>query len=340
MEDNAQRLGAALAYYTVLALPPLFVILFFIAGLVVKDSKQLQSGIQEQVSGIVGKQGGGALQSIMGAPQQQQEQQKKQGMLASAVAIGALLVTVTGLFLELQNALNTIWGVREKPGQGIKGFIKNRLLSFGMIVILGFLLLVSMVVSTALAAVNKYFAGMMPGMQILAQVLNIVVSFGVVTLLFAAVFKVLPDVKMAWRDVWMGAAVTALLFTVGKFGLEMYLGKSTVASTYGAAGSLVILLLWVYYSAQILFFGAEFTQVYACRYGRKMEPVAHAEWIEEGKSKTSDVTAGPARKQPPKPQDPQEHPEEEHAPVNRVERQQNIVNGIARQIDSWHWRQK
>ncbi|MDB6123230.1 MAG: Ribonuclease [Pedosphaera sp.] len=322
IDDNAQRLGAALSYYTVLALPPLFVILFFIAGLVIQDSKKMQSDVFEQVNGLVGKQGGEAIQSIMATPQQQQK-----GFMASAIAVGALLITTTGLFLELQNALNTIWGVQEKPGQGIIGFIKNRLLSFGMIVIIGFLLLVSMVVSTALAALNKYFAGMVPDLHILWQILNVVVSFSVITVLFAMLYKVLPDVKIAWKDVWIGAAITSLLFTLGKFGLGMYLGKSAVASTYGAAGSLVVILLWVYYSSQILFFGAEFTQVYACRFGHKMEPVEYAEWIEQGN--TSDKTAGPARQ-------PEEQHEEEHQPVNRVERQEQLVKGISQRVESWH----
>jgi membrane protein len=326
IDDNAQRLGAALAYYTVLALPPLFVILFFIAGLAIKDSKQMQTGVFDQVGGLIGKQGGQAIQSIMATPQQQQK-----GLAASVIAIVTLLITTTGLFLELQNALNTIWGVREKPGQGIMGFIKNRLLSFGMIAIIGFLLLVSMVVSTALTALNKYFAGMVPDLHILWQILNVVVSFGVITVLFAMIFKVLPDVKIAWKDVWIGAAITSLLFTLGKFGLGMYLGKSTVASPYGAAGSLVIILLWVYYSAQILFFGAEFTQVYACRFGGKMEPVAHAEWIDQ--SSASDQTAGVARQ----PEEQEDEEEEEYHPLNRLEsRKEQLVKGISRQVESWH----
>ncbi|EEF60744.1 YihY/virulence factor BrkB family protein [Pedosphaera parvula] len=326
INDNAQRLGAALSYYTVLALPPLFVILFFVAGLVLRHH-DVQKDVFNQVGGLIGKQGGEAIKSIMANPQQQQK-----GFVASAIAIGALLVTSTGLFLELQNALNSIWGVREKPGQGVTGFIKNRLLSFGMIVIIGFLLLVSMVVSTALTALNKYFAGLVPDLHILWQILNVVVSFGVITVLFAMLFKVLPDVKIAWKDVWIGAAITAFLFTLGKFGLGLYLGKSATASAYGAAGSLVIILLWVYYSAQILFFGAEVTQAYACRFGEKMEPVAHAEWIEQGNQK--DKTAGAA------PHKAEAEEEPEHPQVNRVEKQKQIVKNISRRVDSWHDLQK
>ena len=178
----------------------------------------------------------------------------------------------------MQSDLNTIWGVEAKPGHGIWDFIKNRLLSFAIVVGIGFLLLVSLVVSAALSAAAKYFSALVPGLDVLWMIVNLAVSFGVITLLFAMIFKVLPDVRIAWREVWIGAAGTALLFTAGKFLLGLYLGKNATVSAYGAAGSLVLILLWVYYSAQILFFGAEFTQVYACRFGTRMEPKSHAQW--------------------------------------------------------------
>jgi membrane protein len=290
------------------------------------QKQDVQGKVFDQISGLIGKQGGEAVRTIMVNPQQQQK-----SLVASIVAIGALLVTTTGLFLELQDALNTIWGVRVKPGQGIKILVKSRLLSFGMICIIGFLLLVSMVVSTALTALNKYFAGLVPDLHILWQVLNVVLSFGVITVLFAMIFKVLPDVKVAWKDVWIGAAITALLFTVGKFGLGMYLAKSATASAYGAAGALVLVLLWVYYSAQILLFGAEVTQVYACRFGGKMEPAAYAEWV-EARPVAGEGAATPAKeKESEKPRG-----EIEHEPVNRLERQQGIVKNISRRIGSWH----
>ncbi|MDB6022547.1 MAG: Ribonuclease [Pedosphaera sp.] len=203
--------------------------------------------------------------------------------MASAIAIVTLLITATGVFMELQDALNLVWGVEENPGLGWRGFIKNRLLSFALIVGIGFLLLVSLLVSAGLEAAGKYFGGLLPGSVGSWRLVNTLVSFGVVTLLFALIFKVLPDVKITWRDVWIGAAITALLFTAGKFLIGMYLGRSTIVSAYGAAGSVVIVLLWVYYSAQILYFGAELTQAYACRFGQRIEPAKNAHWINPAK---------------------------------------------------------
>jgi membrane protein len=277
VNDHAQRLGAALSFYTILAVSPLFVIVFFIVNLWL-DTTSAREQIFDQLRDLIGPQGTHALQTILVNPRQQ-----AQGPVAGAIAIGALLITATGLFLELQDDLNLIWGVEKKPGQGMRSFIKNRLLSFAMVIGIGFLLLVSLVVSAALAALNKYFSGMIPGATTFWQVVSVLVSLGVITLLFAMIYKVLPDVKIAWCDVWVGAAITALLFTTGKFLLGMYLGRSAVASAYGAAGSAGIILLWVYYSAQILFFGAELTRVYACRFGKRMEPTEHAQWIGQGK---------------------------------------------------------
>jgi membrane protein len=187
-----------------------------------------------------------------------------------------ILFGATGVFVELQTALDRIWNVEPRPGAGIWGFVKTRLLSFGMILGIGFLLLVSLVVATAVTAVGVWATGLLPGAKVLVEGLTFVVSFGLTTLLFAMIFKVLPDVEIAWGDVWIGAAATALLFTLGKFLIGLYLAKSSVASTYGAAGSLVIVLLWIYYSSQILFLGAEFTQVYAGRYGSNIRPSKHA----------------------------------------------------------------
>jgi membrane protein len=196
--------------------------------------------------------------------------------VATILSVAAILFGATGVFIQMQDALNTIWEVEPKPGQGVRGFIKNRLLSFAMILAIAFLLLVLLVVSTALHAVYEYLGHLiaMPGWT--AQVLDVVVSFGGVTLLFALIFKYLPDVKIGWRDVWLGAAVTALLFTLGKFLLGLYLGRASAASAYGAAGTVVIIMLWAYYSSQILFFGAEFTQVYAKSYGTRILPAEHA----------------------------------------------------------------
>jgi len=293
VQDKAARLGAALSYYTIFALPPLFIIVIFVASLFL-DEHSVRSGLLEQVGGLVGKKGAEAIESTLAASNPQAT-----GLLASILAVATLILTATGLFIELQSDLNTIWGVEEKPGQGIWGFIKNRLLSFAMVVGIGFLLLVSLVVSAALAALGKYFSGLLPGLTILWTLVNIVVSFGVITVLFAMIFKILPDVNVPWRDVWMGAALTALLFTFGKSLLGVYLGRNSAVTAYGAAGSLVLLLLWVYYSSQILFLGAEFTKVFSFHYGTQPEPKAHAQWIKPTKAALPRRTPGrvtPVRK--------------------------------------------
>lgn len=275
--DRAQKLGASLSFYTILALPPLFVIVLFIVSLWV-SAASAQQEIYGQLSALLGDAGAKAVENILTNPQQQ-----TRGVIASAIAIGTLIITATGVFLDLQDSLNLIWGVEEKPGQGLRSFIRNRLLSFAMIVGIGFLLLVSLLLSAGLETMDKYFIGLLPGTIEIWRAINSVVSFGVITLLFALIYKVLPDVKIAWRDVWIGAAITALLFTLGKFLIGMYLGRSSVVSAYGAAGSAIIVLLWVYYSAQILFFGAELTQVYACRFGKRIEPTHNAHWINPAK---------------------------------------------------------
>jgi membrane protein len=310
-EDEAQRLGAALAFYTVLALPPLFVIVFFIAGLLF-DAASARAQIFDQINQLIGEQGGQALQSILASPQQ-----KTQGAIATIIAVVTLLLTSTGVFLELQSDLNRIWGVQAKPGRAVRGFLRDRLLSFALIVGIGFLLLVSLVVSAALAALNKYFGGLIPGGGSFWQVVNLLLSLGVITVMFALIFKVLPDVEMALSDVWVGAAITAVLFTAGKSLLGMYLGRSTIATAYGAAGSVIIILLWVYYSAQILFFGAEFTQVYACRFGKRMEPARHARWVDEGD--TMGMLVG----------------REPKAPA-RLGRQQQMLRSVADKVHAWH----
>lgn len=277
VDDSAARLGAALSYYTLFAIPPLFIILIFVASLFV-DEQTVRSGLFGEVGGLVGQKGAEAIQSALQASDPQAK-----GLLASALAIGALILTASGLFIELQSDLNIIWGVQEKPGRGIRGFLKTRVLSFAMVVGIGFLLMVSLVVSAALSAFGKYFSELAPGLGVVSGILNIVFSFAVITLLFAMIYKVLPDVKIAWRDVWVGAGITALLFTAGKFALGLYLGKNSSVSAYGAAGSLVLILLWVYYSAQILFFGAEVTEAYANRFGVRLVPKPHAEWIHDAR---------------------------------------------------------
>ena len=266
IDQGLSRMGAALAFYTLFAIAPLFIIVLAIAGLWFGEAAARRE-LFSQVSGLVGSEGGDAIQALISAANR-----PKTGAWATVIAVVTLFVGATGVFVQLQDALNSIWGVRRAPGRGLRNFIKDRLLSFALIVGIGFLLLVSLVLSAGLSALGKYMGGLLPVQETLWQGINFVVSFGVITLLFAMIFKLLPDVKIAWRDVWIGAMLTALLFNLGKFLLGLYLGRSSVTSAYGAAGSLVIVLLWVYYSAQILFFGAKFTQLYASQYSSHLEP--------------------------------------------------------------------
>lgn len=267
-EDKASRLAAALAYYTAFSIAPLLIIVIAIAAFFFGE-QAAQGEIVGQIQGLVGREGAEAIQTMI-----QNSRKPTTGIVATLISIGILLFGATNVFVQLQDALNTIWEVTPKPG--VKGIVKTRIISFSMILGIGFLLLVSLVLSAALAALGNYLGGMMPGFQFLWSTLNFCISFGIITLLFALIYRFLPDVKITWGDVAIGAAITALLFTIGKTLIGLYLGNSSVGSTYGAAGSFVVLLLWVNYSAQILLFGAEFTQVYANKFGSKIVPTEDA----------------------------------------------------------------
>jgi membrane protein len=271
IEDQAPTLGAALAYYTVFSLAPLLIIAIAIAGFVF-GQEAAQSQIFDQMRGLLGEASAKAMQDVV----QHANAKPATGVVATLIGIATLLFGASGVFGQLQTSLNEIWGVEPKPGRGLLGLIQDRILSFGFILVVGFLLLVSLLLTAAIALLTQWFGGMIPGMEILAHILNFVLSLALTTLLFAMIFKFLPDAEIAWRDVWIGAFITAVLFTVGKFALGLYLGKSGVGSSYGAAGSLIVLLLWVYYSSQILFFGAEFTQAYANRFGSHVTPANNA----------------------------------------------------------------
>jgi membrane protein len=271
MNDQAPTLGAALAYYTIFSLAPLLVITISIAGLAF-GREAAEGQIFDQLRGLLGEESGRAMQVIV----QNASQEPKTGVLATIIGFALLLFGASGVFGQLQTSLNAIWGVQPKPGRGILGIIHDRILSFGFILVVGFLLLVSLLLTAAISFAGQRFGEMIVGMEALVQLLNTILSLAVITLLFAMMFKFLPDAKIAWRDVWIGAFITALLFTIGKFALGVYLGRSGVASSYGAAGSLIVLLLWVYYSSQIVFFGAEFTQVYANRFGSHVSPANNA----------------------------------------------------------------
>jgi membrane protein len=276
--DRAPRLGAALAYYTVFSLVPLLVIIIAIIGLVF-GREAAQSAIMQQIAGLVGEQSATAIHDMI-----ERADQPSSGIISTVIAIGTLLLGASGLFGQLQDSLNTVWGIEPKEGRGIWGFIKDRFLSFVAVLGTGFLLLVSLVLSTGLSALGKWFGGVLPMPEFILQTINFLVSFAVIAGLFALIFKVLPDAHIAWRDVWVGAVITSALFTVGKFAIGLYLGKSNVGSGYGAAGSLVIVLVWVYYSAQILLYGAEFTQVYANRRGERIIPTQDAAVIDQKKA--------------------------------------------------------
>ncbi|MBI1914821.1 MAG: YihY/virulence factor BrkB family protein [Planctomycetes bacterium] len=269
-DDNAPRLGASLAFYTLLSLAPLLVVVTAIAGLTF-GKEAAEGQLVAQLRDLVGPQGAQAIQTLL-----VNAQEPTTGVLATLVSLVMLLLGATGVFSELQDALNIVWEVEAQRPSGLWAAIRDRFLSFVMVLAIGFLLLVSLVASAALTALGNYAGGLLPDSGRWLRVADFGVSFAVITLLFALLYKVLPDAKVAWRDVWVGAAVTALLFTVGKFLIGLYLGSSSIGSAYGAAGSLAVFLVWVYYSAQILFLGAEFTQVYAQRHGRPIVPKGNA----------------------------------------------------------------
>ncbi len=264
--EDISRLGAALAFYTLFAIAPLFVIVLAIAGFVF-GPEAARHELFGQVAGLMGTEGADAVQAIVNAANKPQA-----GLISTVVAAGTLFVGATGVFVQLQDSLNLIWHVQRRRGAGIWLFLRDRFLSLGLIVGIGFLLLVSLVVSAGLSAVGKYAAGLLPAQATIWQVLNFGVSFLIIALLFAMIFKVLPDVRIPWRAVWAGATVTSLLFNLGKYLFGLYLGRSSVASAYGAAGSLVVVLMWVYYSAQVLFLGAKFTQVRLARFRPRPGP--------------------------------------------------------------------
>ena len=263
MNDYAPSMGAALAYYTVFSIAPLLVIVIAVAALIFgQDAAQL--AIMDQARGLIGENGAKAIEGMLAGAQK-----PKQGMIASALGIVLLLIGATTVLAELETNLNRIWKVEPDKGSGLWHFMRTRLLSLGMVLAIGFLLIVSLVVSAAIAAWGTLWGGWFGGMEVLLHVANFVVSVAIVTVLFAIIYKFMPRVAIRWRDVWIGALVTSLLFSFGKFLIGLYIGKSGVESSYGAAGALAVLLIWVYYSAQIFLLGAEFTKVYAESHGSR-----------------------------------------------------------------------
>ena len=271
VENNAFRLSAALAFYTLLSVAPLFVIVTAVAGLVFGE--EAASGqLVAQLRGVVGEAGAEVMTTAV-----EKSDRPRRRSVATVIGVITLLFGASGVFGELQGALNTVWQVKPKPGRGVWEFVRDRFLSFGMVLAVGFLLLVTLVISTVLTALGGHLEGWVPGLPILMGVANFAISFLVVATLFALMFKLLPDVRIKWRYAWFGAVVTAGLFTAGKSLIALYLGKAGVATPYGAAGSLAAFVIWVYYSGLILFFGAELTRAVVRHLGGKIEPTPNAQ---------------------------------------------------------------
>ena len=272
---NPSRLAASLAYFTLFSLAPMLVIAIAIAGLIFDQREAVQEQVLNQIQGLMGGEGRLLIAGLL-----ESASKPAQGIFATLIGLVTLIFGALGLFNELHNSLNIIWDVREEEAksffENVKRLVFDRFLSFTMILGIGFMLLVSLVVSAGISALGTWISGLLPFQELALQIINLVVSIGIITILFALIFKVLPDAEIAWKDVWLGAFFTALLFSIGKTLIGLYLGSSTVASAYGAAGSLVLLLLWAYYSGQILLFGAEFTQQYANRMGARVVPEAGA----------------------------------------------------------------
>jgi len=295
-EDDAPRLAASLAYYTLLSTAPLSLLCVSIVGFFFGE-RAARGQIAEQIGTVTGPEAAEAIQSVI-----QNAHQSDAGVLSTIMGILLLLIGASGVFGELQTALNNMWGVKPNPQRGmIKDFLMARFLSFTMVLGVAFMLLASLVISAVLSGIGRMLSEALPGGEALWQVLNFAISLGVITLLFALIFKFVPDAEVQWRHVWIGAAVTALLFSIGKMLLGFYLGKSSVASAYGAAGSVVAFVVWVYYAAQILFIGAEFTQVYSRAHGAPIEPskgavlADHADRKKDSSDASGAANTSPAR---------------------------------------------
>ncbi|HVJ28793.1 MAG TPA: YihY/virulence factor BrkB family protein [Gammaproteobacteria bacterium] len=262
-KDHASSMGGALAYLTLFSIAPLLIIVIAVAGFFL-GAEAARGEIVMQLRGLLGDDGATAVQGLLESASKPEE-----GLFATIVSVLLLIVGATSIFAELQSDLDRIWRAESKPTSGLWALLRSRLLSFGMVLVLAFLLLVSLVISAALSALGTWWGGWFEGWAVLLEAVNFVVSLAITTGLFALIYKFLPRAEIAWHDVWIGATVTALLFAVGKFLIGLYIGHSGIASGFGAAGSFVVLLVWVYYSSQIFLLGAEFTWVYAHERGSR-----------------------------------------------------------------------
>ena len=277
VDDKAPTLGAAIAYYTVFSLAPLILLLVSVFSLFVHNNGKVKAQIKDQVTQFAGGSAGDVVDQIIDAT----SKQKKSGIIGTVIAVVVALFGASGVFGQLQDSLNTIWGVKAKPGLGIGGYLKARFVSFAMVGGVCFMLLVSLSVSTLIKGFSGQLDRMIPGGTTASTIISLLLNLLVITMLFAMIFKYLPDAKIAWSDVWIGAGLTTILFIVGKWALALYLGRGSAGTAYGVAGSLITTLVWVYYSAQIMLFGAEFTQVYANEFGSHIEPEPHAVRVEK-----------------------------------------------------------
>jgi membrane protein len=275
-DDKVMKLSGSLAYFTIFSIGPMILIIIFLADLF-WGRDAVEGSIYNQVKGFIGPDAALQIQDII-----KNAAISGDNTLTAVLGIATLLIGATGVFAEMQDSINTIWGLKPKPQKGLLKMLLTRLISFSVIVSLGFLLLVSLVINAIIEALIDRLMSVFPnGAVVFGYIVNLLITFGVTTLLFAIIFMVLPDAKIKWKDVLIGAMATTVLFMLGKFGITFYIGNSNIGSTYGAAGSLVVILLWVYYSSVILYFGAEFTKVYAANYGSHIEPNQYAVWIKQ-----------------------------------------------------------
>ncbi|MGL4583504.1 MAG: YihY/virulence factor BrkB family protein [Flavobacterium sp.] len=278
LDDNAMKFSAALSYYTIFALPPLMLLIISASGFIFFEEKEVANFFYDQLRDMVGPNTTQEIQRAMDNVQFN----KKSGYITTAIGIGILLFSASGVFAEIQSSINYIWGLAAKPDKSIIRLIKNRLLSFAMIGSVGFVLLVSLMINSIVSLLYTYLGNFFAeDTIILVKLLNNIVVFLIITILFVLIFKTLPNGKLLWKDAFVGAGFTAILFMIGKFGIGWYLGNTASSSLYGAAGSVTVMLVWVYYSAMILYFGAEFTKNYASLYGRKILPGPYSVEIEK-----------------------------------------------------------
>ncbi|RAJ92671.1 membrane protein [Larkinella arboricola] len=292
-DDRGLKLSAALAYYTVFSLAPLLVLLISITSIFFGE-EAIKGQVFGQINGLIGNQAAAQVQQMI-----KSVELSGKTNTALITSIATLILGATSIFVEIQDSINMIWSIKPKPKRGWLKMLKDRLLSSSLIVSLGFLLIVSLIVNGLVLALSDMLMRFLPDVAVIfAQILNLIISFGVITILFGVIFKVLPDAKIAWKDIRWGAFFTALLFMLGRYLIGLYIETTSTASAYGAAGSLIVILVWIYYTAAILYFGAEFTKVYAEHYGIKIEPAEYAVYVEQ-KEQEKDVDAIPPQKTKP-----------------------------------------